>query len=131
MEDKIKIELSGYEVIRKEVKKYGSGSSATLYLPGDWGGQLIACVRLGPATDEEDTTLLPWGQWVRDLPGERIWMCPYCLTTILCEAFPDGPFERDEVVLCGECDRHFKIGTQPRWKQQVTLEDEEERKIEP
>lgn len=125
MEEKVKFELIGQELIRKEVKRYGSGTSATLYLPGDWAGQMVAVIRLGPASDEEDIELLPWGQWVKDLPDEgmRVWRCPYCLEEVHCEAFPDGPFESDDHVLC-ECDRYFKIGTGARWKQQIALEED-------
>jgi hypothetical protein len=122
-EEEIRFSISGYELVRKEAKKYGSGSSSTIYLPGEWSGSLVACVRLRPVVEPKDNQL-PWGQWIKDLQDGRVWRCPYCLGDMLIE-FSGEVWEPDRTVECA-CGKWYHTGTRPRWKNQIDDEREDE-----
>jgi putative transposon-encoded protein len=47
----MKIEVQGYQVLEKKVKK--AGNSGRIYLPKEWVDKQVKVVLLEPATEEE------------------------------------------------------------------------------
>lgn len=51
MNVEMKVEVQGYQVLEKKVKK--AGSSGRIYLPREWVDKQVKVILLEPATEEE------------------------------------------------------------------------------
>jgi len=51
MNEQMKIEVQGYQILEKKVK--ASGSSGRVYVPREWVGRRVKVILLEPAIEEE------------------------------------------------------------------------------
>lgn len=53
MNEQMKVEVQGYQILDKKVKGSGKGTSGRVYLPKEWIGRHVKVILLEPVVEEE------------------------------------------------------------------------------